>query len=167
MPAMRATRLGTASTPCRLGFHGDGMGAVGVMPEAVADGTNQVLRTALQQMWGNFVTHGDPTLRASQLAADESGEDLAASGKRVWTSWEGKAGKNRMLNINMTGGVAVPASSMIVPGITLATTKYGPGNHSSASPWDAALEIAEGWTWEGGRGERCRLWANLGDWIMA
>ena len=147
------------------GLHGDDMGAVAAMPDASAVGTSTALRTALQQIRGNFIVHGDPTLTACQVGAAEGG-DVTAAGRLAWKPWGGKAGQNLMLNVNMTDSVPVATFSTAVPGVRLPVTKYMSGNDSSALPVDAAFEIVEGSAWEGGRGERCRLWASLGPWIM-
>lgn len=75
-------------------------------------------------------------------------------------------GKNPMLNINMTGGVPVATFSTTVPGARLLVMRYVSSSDSSALPVNAVFEIVEGSDWEGGRGERCRLWASLGSWVM-
>lgn len=89
-----------------------------------------------------------------------------AVGRPAWKPWAGELGKNLMLNVNMTGGVPVAAFSTPVLGVRLPVTRYMSGNDSLTFPVDAVFEIVEGSAWEGGRGERCRLWASLGPWVM-
>lgn len=62
-----------------------------------------------------------------------------------------------MLNLNMTGGSPVelvwqkaPAGNEII-----VTQNIGPN-------FTAKFDMVDAWSWEGGRGARCALWAEIG-----
>lgn len=114
--------------------------------DTTGGGIDEVFRTAFQQLWGNFIVNGDPALTSVQIDAADHGNIMAA-GSGLWQQWSGLPGESSMLSINMTGGV--------------------PANSSSSPPLEAAFKIAEATSWEGGRGDRCQLWAELGPWIVA
>ncbi|TDZ26386.1 Secreted lipase [Colletotrichum orbiculare MAFF 240422] len=102
-------------------------------------------RLAFQSMWGRFITTGDPTLPDGILQDVRGlGEDVSAASSSQWARWgpvgsDQKTGKNTMLNLNLTRPEGGAAS-------------FG---------------IVDGDSWEGGRGDRCRLWAELGERIPA
>lgn len=129
------------------------------------EGMNQVFRTAFQQIWGNFITKGDPALTLAQTDAAESG-NITAAGAGSWPQWSGIQGQSQTLNLNMTGGV--PANTTLhIGGTTVNVTFYVPGDDDLSPPLEADFKIADATSWEGGRGERCQLWAELGPWIQA
>jgi len=90
-----------------------------------------------QQIWGRFVTTGEPTLPVRENGPQE----LLATGRDKWVSWGevmGKRGSGRsssreyvMLNLNATA--------------------------EGKTDW----RVADGLAWEGGRSERCDLWARI------
>ncbi|KAI1770660.1 alpha/beta-hydrolase [Hypoxylon cercidicola] len=128
------------------------------------EGMDEVFRTAFQQIWGNFVVNGDPELTLAQTNAVDNG-NITAAGSGSWPQWSGLPGQNWMLNLNMTGG-APSNKSFNLDGVTVNVTIYGPSEDASSSPLEAVFKISEGTSWEGGRGERCQLWAELGPWIL-
>ncbi|KAI2618268.1 alpha/beta-hydrolase [Hypomontagnella submonticulosa] len=132
--------------------------------DVTGTGMDQVFRTAFHQMWGNFIVRGDPTLTEVQTDTPNH-ENITAAGTGIWPEWQGEPGQNWMLNMNMTGGMPV-TGNVTLNGVDVPVTSYVPGNGSSWPPLVADFKIAEGSSWEGGRGERCQLWANLGPWIM-
>ncbi len=75
----------------------------------------------------------------------------------TWPAWV-EDGESRMLNLNTTGGTAyeVPA----LGGLVNVTQFREPGVRNAFSVVDA-LE------WEGGRGERCEFWRELGGRLPA
>lgn len=126
--------------------------AIKDMPREFLDG--------LQHSWGNFIVHGQPSLAPVAAATD------GAPKKASWPQWSGKEGQdNFMLNFNVTGGVAVPTQSQI-DGSNVTTYAYVDGN-GTGPPLEAVFDVVEGSTWEGGRGRRCRLLADLGPYMMA
>ncbi|KAI0155385.1 alpha/beta-hydrolase [Hypoxylon sp. FL1284] len=143
--------------------HGLDLEVLVVPKDTVGKGMDQVLRTALHQVWGNFVVRGDPSLTPAQMDAADSG-NVTAGGSGAWPQWAGVPGQNWMLNMNMTGGV--PTNESYAPaGAPINVTIYEPGDDASP-PMEAAFTMAEGSSWKDGRGERCRLWAELGPWIL-
>lgn len=112
------------------------------------------MRRALQNAWGQFITRG---------------EDLVLGGSggsaTVWSQWkEGGRGVASMLNANMTGGVPVGKVSSFDGMVSLNITSYAPGDAGSP-PLEAVLNVVDGDKWEDGRGERCRLLADLSPWL--
>jgi hypothetical protein len=61
-----------------------------------------------------------------------------------------------MLNLNMTGGHETKILWTSAGGQSFNVTQYaGPG-------LTAKLDIVGAWSWEGGRGSRCKFWADVG-----
>ncbi|KAK8060815.1 carboxylesterase [Apiospora saccharicola] len=129
--------------------------AVENMPRDFLDG--------LQHSWGNFIVHGVPSLTPVEAAADAADGALK---KASWPQWSGKEGQDSyMLNFNVTGGVAVPTQQQI-DGATVTTYSYVDGD-GTVPPLEAVFDVVEGSGWEGDRGRRCRLLADLGPYMMA
>ncbi|KAI1079752.1 alpha/beta-hydrolase [Whalleya microplaca] len=143
--------------------HGSDLVPLKADPEINGTSMDKVFRTAFQQIWGNFIVHGDPTLSTVQTTTPDGG-NITAAGSGIWPQWKADLGENWMLNLNMTGGVPVDTPQAVF-GTTIQVTSYIPGNDSS-SPLEALFEVVEGAAWEDGRGKRCQLWADLGPWIM-
>ncbi|KAI1772336.1 Alpha/Beta hydrolase protein [Hypoxylon cercidicola] len=134
-------------------------------PTVQDTGMNEVFRTAFQNTWGNFIVKGDPTLSTAQTASSE-GDDVSAAETGNWPQWGGETvGYYSMLNLNMTGGMPV-TQSMAFDGMEIEVTSYVESTNSSSSPLEAVFEVVDAWSWEGGRGKRCQLWAELGKWAM-
>ncbi|KAK1564192.1 carboxylesterase [Colletotrichum navitas] len=102
-------------------------------------------RIAFQSMWGRFIINGDPTLDENTVAsAKQMGDDVSAAKKSTWLPWGLRSSSlnhstHSMLNLNMTR----PEGGV------------------------ADFQTVDGFTWEGGRGDRCKLWADLGPWAPA
>ncbi|KAI0109343.1 alpha/beta-hydrolase [Hypoxylon sp. NC0597] len=131
--------------------------------DSIGDGMDEEFRTAFQQIWGNFIVKGDPTLDKAQTTAFGDG-NIKAAGTGIWPQWQGEPDCDWMLNLNMTGGTPV-TNSFILNGTTIHVASYVAGNDTSP-PLKADFSVAEGTSWEGGRGQRCQLWADLGPWIL-
>ncbi|KAK2055984.1 carboxylesterase [Colletotrichum caudatum] len=111
------------------------------------------LRRTLQTAWGDFIVNGAPTLR-------DTGPNMI-----FWPQWkEGGNGVASMLNANVTGGVLTESDSSFDGMVTLQITSHMPGG-SGIPPLQAVFEIANGDTWEDGRGKRCSMLAELGPWM--
>ncbi|KAI2602519.1 alpha/beta-hydrolase [Hypoxylon sp. NC1633] len=145
------------------GLHADDLSILFQPTDTPNTSTDKVFRKALQEIWGNFIVRGDPTLNEVQATAAENG-NISAACAGVWPRWEGKPGRDWMLNVNMTGGMPV-TSAYSLGGTIVEATHYVSGNDTSFLPMAADLTVAEGHYWEGGRGKRCQLWADLGPWI--
>lgn len=90
-----------------------------------------------QQIWGRFVTTGDPT-----LPVDGGLGELAAAGKDSWVSWGEVVGKRGSGTLNSRG--------------------YAMLNLNATAEGKTEWTVADGLAWEGGRWERCDLWARIG-----
>ncbi|KAL7623533.1 hypothetical protein AAE478_007216 [Parahypoxylon ruwenzoriense] len=125
---------------------------------------DEVFRTAFQEIWGNFVVDGDPTLSRLQTSSADHG-NITAAGAGLWPQWRGEPGEDWMLNLNMTGGTLITTPTYI-NGSKIQVPSYVPGDGTLSPPLEAIFNVAKGSTWEGGRGKRCQLWVDLGPWIL-
>ncbi|KAI1442597.1 alpha/beta-hydrolase [Annulohypoxylon stygium] len=146
------------------GQHGLDQTALRSDIDVMGTGMDEVFRTAIQQIWGNFIVKGDPALSKSQARALHRGNISAVSDGK-WPEWKGEPGSDWMVNLNMTGGVPI-STTFNLDGTLVHVVSYVSGNGTSP-PLEAKFNIVEGSSWEGGRGKRCQLWADLGPWIMA
>jgi hypothetical protein len=123
-------------------------------------------RTAMQEIWGRFIMDNDPTLPASAIKkittasnGSATGDDITAAGTGSWPVWSGGWGFDQgyqMLNLNMTGGHPLQYQWYSADGHRATITEYaGPG-------LTAKFDVVDAWSWEGGRGRRCQLWADMG-----
>ncbi|KAI2464194.1 alpha/beta-hydrolase [Annulohypoxylon bovei var. microspora] len=147
------------------GQHGLDQTALRSVTDETGTGMDEVFRTAIQQIWGNFIVRGDPALSKSQTRTANHG-NISAATPRIWREWQGEPGHDWMLNLNMTGGIPI-STTYDLDGTAINVTSYVSGNDTSSLPLEANFKVVEGSSWEGGRGERCQLWADLGPWIMA
>lgn len=129
---------------------------------ALSDG----FRAAMQQIWGNFIINNDPTLSAKAIKGivtfpngTTTGDDIEAARTGVWPTWKGISSHGtrpyQMLNLNMTGGTPTDILWSNPDNRFYVTQYVGPG-------LEAKFEVVDAWSWEGGRGKRCDLWARLG-----
>ncbi|RWA07360.1 hypothetical protein EKO27_g7744 [Xylaria grammica] len=132
-------------------------------PNVQGTGIDEVFRTAFQQTWGNFIVTGNPTLSAAQTQAERGNITAASTGD--WPQWGGRPEKDFLLNLNMTGGTPVTTTRQ-VGDRTLYLTSYVPSSDGSSPELEAVFNIVPGWSWEGGRGRRCQLWVDLGQWAL-
>ncbi|KAK3319597.1 carboxylesterase family protein-like protein [Cercophora scortea] len=101
-----------------------------------------------QGVWGRFILTGDPT-------ATTGVDAVGAAGSKRWRSWGGE----------MEDG-AVPVAAVGEGG----SIRWGHDllnlNVTSGAPSKADWTVVDGDKWEGGRGERCALWAELAGEIL-
>ncbi|KAF4630341.1 hypothetical protein G7Y89_g7806 [Cudoniella acicularis] len=135
--------------------------------EALGLGTmSPGFRTAVQEIWGRLIMYDDPTLPAQVLKSittltngTVTGDDIAAAGEGVWPQWEGGGDGYKMLNLNMTGGRATLIEWDSADGVKINVTQYAkPG-------LKAKFAVVDAWDWEGGRGDRCQFWADIGSLV--
>jgi hypothetical protein len=116
-------------------------------------------REGMQKIWGRFVMYDNPTLSkdiVQQLATNDSEHGFDASLPQNWKHWKGTKGNSWMLNLNMTGGVPTTTTITWSDGTQQDVVEYQePG---LLADW----KIVDAYEWEGGRGERCQYWANIG-----
>lgn len=146
--------------------HGNDMLPVLAGPEQTpTDVTTWAFRSAMQHAWGNFIVHGIPSLapvRGGELASSISQAGLAGGGR--WPPWMARPGEDHMLDLNMTGGVAVRSVTTLGGrNLTIVTNVQGP---DPTPPLQPVFSVVEAYGWEGGRGKRCQLLADLGPWLM-
>lgn len=132
--------------------------------EALGLGTLSTgFRMAVQLIWGRFIIYDDPRLPAAVISGittlqngSITGDDIAAAGTGLWPRWKVGSEKGRMLNLNMTGGHETHILWTSGGGQSFNVTQYaGPG-------LTAKFDVVDAWSWEGGRGERCKFWAEMG-----
>ncbi|KAI0388539.1 carboxylesterase family protein [Xylariaceae sp. FL0594] len=144
--------------------HGSDIAPIYQSVEVQGTGIDKVFRTAFQQTWGNFIVRGDPSLSAAQVDTAQAGNITAAS-YGTWRQWGGRPEADYMLNLNMTGGMPV-TTVRNVGGKSISLTSYTASTSDAHPPLKAKFNLASGWSWEGGRGKRCQLWADLGPWAL-
>lgn len=100
----------------------------------------------LQRALGRFIVQSDPN--------DSEAKAAAAGAEKIplWPPWD--PAHPKQMNMNTTGGVPYQYESPLVPGVSL-TQSRGPGLRNS-------FEVVDADIWEGGRGERCRFWRDIG-----
>jgi hypothetical protein len=120
-------------------------------------------KTAMQLLWGRFIIYDDPTLPASVVQSLQTLANGTASGDRVvatetgkWLPWGVANGSYPLLSLNMTGGVPVKMPFTFGDGVTANITQH------DAPGFLADWRLADGYLWEGGRGQRCDFWAEVG-----
>ncbi|KAF2500211.1 carboxylesterase type B [Lophium mytilinum] len=111
------------------------------------------LLAAVQHIWGAFITTNNPSIPAS--IANSMGE-VVGDGETVFNgTWPTFSTKLPwLLNMNQTGGEAF-STNVGTPNMENVTEFQGPGLRN-------AFGLANGYTWEGGRGVRCDFWRAMG-----
>src|SRR3569833_231828 len=113
-------------------FHGTDVAPLQGSPNAKGTKEDAVFRKAFQSIWGNFIVSGDPTLKVANASGNSSDGDQISAANG--DSWQPWGKSYSMLNLNVT----------------------------NTEPYKARFQVVDGNAWEGGRGERCNLWARLG-----
>ncbi|KAF2814090.1 carboxylesterase type B [Mytilinidion resinicola] len=112
------------------------------------------LLAAVQHIWGAFITTNDPSIPASIANSTDAS---VAEGETVFNgTWPPFSTKSPwLLNMNQTGGEAF-STNVGIPNMENVTEYRGPGLKN-------AFSLANGYTWEGGRGVRCDFWRAMGE----
>ncbi|KAF2183864.1 alpha/beta-hydrolase, partial [Zopfia rhizophila CBS 207.26] len=92
---------------------------------------------AFRQIWGNFITKGNPSIASEPAAAN-------------WPVWVGGE-ESRMVNLNETGGTPYQAVTQFGASVT---QFMNPGLKNN-------ITTANAYSWEGGRGARCEFWKDI------
>ncbi|ORY18052.1 Alpha/Beta hydrolase protein [Clohesyomyces aquaticus] len=106
---------------------------------------------AFQKIWGNFITKNTPVISASDAKGGMANATVPADygGNLNWPQWT--EDKKWMMNLNTTGGTPTFLNVTenlqyyiyLEPGVT------------------NTFRLADGESWEGGRGERCDWWQSV------
>ncbi|PQE09501.1 Carboxylesterase type B protein [Rutstroemia sp. NJR-2017a BVV2] len=139
--------------------------------EALGQGTLSAgFSAAVQRIWGSFIINDDPRLSADAIASiisvgngTETSDEYRAAETGVWPLWRTGTGNSeedyRMLKLNVTGGHETQVLFTSAGGWSFNVTQAaGPG-------LKADLEVVDAFSWEDGRGERCRFWAEVGRYV--
>jgi len=125
-------------------------------------------RKGFQGIWGRFVVGGDPTLgylgsgSGGGLGSGSEGELGAARGES-WRPWNTRGDDGGVGSTTPVGGDGgdggglVMDHSMLNLNVTKTTTTAA-GMVMGRADW----RVVDGLAWEGGRGRRCALWAEIG-----
>lgn len=114
------------------------------------DNLSDEFMLAMRKIWGNFVATGNPSITDAEANGEDASTDTTSNPASAWPTWNPVA--PQMLNLNITGGV--PYETFMQWGV--AVTQYAqPGLVNSVEKVDAAA-------WEGGRGNRCDFWKDMG-----
>jgi carboxylesterase type B len=106
---------------------------------------------AFRKIWGNFIISNNPVISVEDAKGGVANSSVpAAVGKGInWPQWDEK--KPVLLNLNATGGVAIPVKA----GEYLAYDLYSDPGVSNV------ISLADADAWEGGRGARCDFWKDV------
>ena len=105
---------------------------------------------AFQTIWGNFIVNNDPSISAA--IANGAKSTLESNPATEWPMYS--SATPYQLNLNETGGTPFVTQPLGPTGGN-ATEFEEPGLKN-------AFEIVNAYTWEGGRGERCKFWRSVG-----
>ncbi|KAH8841002.1 hypothetical protein MCOR27_002742 [Pyricularia oryzae] len=105
-------------------------------------------RLAFRRIFGNFILKGNPSIATSVASGASSSSPDAFNNAIKWPRWN--VGYQPMLNLNQTGGAPYSAE---VYGATV-TEFTGPTLRN-------AFNLVDAYSWEGGRGKRCKFWQTL------
>lgn len=105
---------------------------------------------AFTTIWGNFIAYGNPSIANALANGNDSVQPNDAS---HWPLYDTE--HSQMLNLNETGGEAYSAHVIAYP-VQNATQYEGPGLKND-------FRVVDAYAWEGGRGERCEFWRQIGD----
>lgn len=105
---------------------------------------------AFMNIWGNFITQGNPFISAQ--IANGPNSTRTTNPATDWPPWT--LAKRYQINLNESGGTAFQAPSLI-PDSPNITEFGGPGLRNS-------FELVNAYTWERGRGARCDFWRSVG-----
>lgn len=105
---------------------------------------------AFTTIWGNFIARGNPSIPNALANGNKSMQSNDAS---HWPLYDTE--HPQMLNLNETGGEAYSAHVIAYP-VQNATQYEGPGLMND-------FRVVDAYAWEGGRGERCEFWRQIGD----
>lgn len=104
-------------------------------------------------IYGNFITANNPSI-SNRVANGASAEEPNAPHPAAeWPRWEDD--KHLMLNLNQTGGE--PYATYGINGAQI-TQFRDPGLRNE-------FAVVDAYVWEGGRGERCEFWREVGPFL--
>ncbi|KAH7018857.1 Alpha/Beta hydrolase protein [Ilyonectria destructans] len=112
-----------------------------------AEVPNADFRHALQKIWGNFVISNSPIISVADVTAGYKNATVPKRGNKI--RWPEYSLKNpQHMDLNTTGGEVT-----LVP-VTDELSFYVRSGVGIVNNF----RLANGWTWEGGRGARCAFW---------
>lgn len=106
---------------------------------------------AFQKIWGNFIIHNTPVISISDATGGKSNATVPI-GPRGNINWPNFTPEYPwQMDLNVTGGTVSPV--VVTPNLTF-YTRNGPGIVND-------FRLANAYSWEGGRGDRCDFWLNV------
>ncbi|CAN9425458.1 unnamed protein product [Alternaria alternata] len=128
-------------------------GQLGSVPYLSAD-----FQRAFMNIWGNFITQGNPSISASVAAGSTSSNNTAdITAATQWPAFS--VAEPYQLDLNQTGG-EMAIGSLNVNSPVNTTYFTGPGLMNN-------FTLVNAYTWEDGRGMRCDFWRSVADIIPA
>ena len=104
-------------------------------------------------IYGNFITTNNPSISNEVASGTSAEEPDTPRPETEWPQWDDD--KPLMLNLNQTGGEPYMTYGINGAGIT---QFRDPGLRNDFAAVDA-------YAWEGGRGERCKFWKEVGPFL--
>ncbi|OTB01129.1 hypothetical protein M426DRAFT_14848 [Hypoxylon sp. CI-4A] len=116
---------------------------------------NADFRHAMQKIWGNFIIHDTPVISIPDATAYYSNATvpIGVYGNIEWPEFTPR--NPVQMNLNTTGG---SLSTVTVPPFLSYYVRDGPGIVNT-------FNLANSYTWEGGRGQRCEFWRTVSERI--
>jgi hypothetical protein len=135
-------------------YHGADLGAYFVLAkEEEEDGTappGRGFQHSFRKIWGQFITQQNPVISVSDAKAGEANATVPVDGSRPGDiAWPAFSAQNQtFLDLNTTGGEVELVT------VTQELSYYVRGGEGVVN----SFRLADGRSWEGGRGERCDFW---------
>ncbi|TFB01758.1 putative secreted lipase [Trichoderma ghanense] len=129
-------------------YHGADLGAYFALSD---DGPpNRGFQHTFRRIWGQFILEQNPVISVSDAKAGEANATVPIDGSRPGDmAWPAFSAQNQtFLNLNTTGGEVELVT------VTEELSYYVRGGEGIVN----SFRLADGRTWEGGRGERCGFW---------
>ncbi|KAF2744503.1 alpha/beta-hydrolase [Sporormia fimetaria CBS 119925] len=129
-------------------YHGYDLNALWSNPATTTPGRDFI--RAFQLIWGSFIMHNTPVIRVEDAKGKPNATvPVGAFGNIHWPQWTERS--KVFMSLNTTGGVPV----RMTPTENLQYDVYtDPGVTN-------VFKLADGRSWEGGRGERCEWWGRM------
>ncbi|GAB7365090.1 hypothetical protein MBLNU230_g6181t1 [Neophaeotheca triangularis] len=106
------------------------------------------LQMAFMRIWGNFVTHNDPSISNAVAAGNVGGSSNATVDSNPVSDWPQYSDATPyQINLNVTGGMVEASDNGPI--------LLGDGVMNM-------IELVDAYEWEGGRGKRCDFWRSVG-----
>ena len=127
---------------------------------------NEEFRTAFQKVWGSFIINNTPVITVEEATAGDPNAVVPVAERKNkkncdgrkksclidWPTYDPDSASPLMMDFNATGGSL--DTTEVTPNLDI-TFRVEPPDVSNS------FRLVDADTWEGGRGGRCRFWADV------